>query len=71
MHKTTNTKEIGFEKHIIDYLVDSNKYVLRENTNYDNLNCVDEDSLFQFLEETQAKALDKLKRYHKDLYKQK
>ena len=71
MHKTTNTKEIGFEKHIIDYLVDSNKYVLRENTNYDNLNCVDEDLLFQFLEETQAKALDKLKRYHKDLYKQK
>jgi type I restriction enzyme R subunit len=32
---------------------------------------VDEDLLFQFLEDTQSKALEKLKRYHKDLYKQK
>ncbi len=71
MNKTTNTKENGFEKHIVDYLVDSNKYVQRENTNYDNVNCIDEDLLFQFLEETQAKSLDKLKRYHQDLYKQK
>lgn len=71
MSKTTNTKENGFEKHIVDYLVDSNKFVERENTNYDNINCIDEDLLFQFLEETQPKALDKLKRYHKDLYKQK
>lgn len=71
MNKTTNTKENGFEKHIVDYLVDSNKYVQRENTNYDNVNCIDEDLLFQFLEQTQAKSLDKLKRYHQDLYKQK
>jgi len=71
MNKTTNTKENGFEKHIVDYLVDSNKYVERENTDYDNINCVDEDLLFQFLEDTQSKALEKLKRYHKDLYKQK
>ena len=71
MSKTTNTKENGFEKHIVDYLVDSNKYIQRESTNYDNKNCIDEDLLFQFLEETQAKALDKLKRYHKELYKQK
>ena len=71
MNKSTNTKENGFEKHIVDYLVDSNKYVQRENTNYDNVNCIDEDLLFLFLEETQTKALDKLKRFHKDLYKQK
>jgi len=71
MSKTTNTKENGFEKHIVDYLVDSNNYVERANTSYDNINCIDEDLLFQFLEETQTKALDKLKRYHKDLYKQK
>jgi type I restriction enzyme R subunit len=71
MSKTTNTKENGFEKHIVDYLVDSNKYVERANTNYDTINCIDEDLLFQFLEETQAKSLEKLKRYHKDLYKQK
>ncbi|MEP1486799.1 MAG: type I restriction endonuclease [Algibacter sp.] len=71
MSKTTNTKENGFEKHIVDYLVDSNNYVERANTNYDNINCIDEDLLFQFLEKTQAKALDKLKRYHRDLYQQK
>lgn len=71
MSKITNTKENGFEKHIVDYLVDSNNYVERANTSYDNINCIDEDLLFQFLEKTQAKALDKLKRYHKDLYKQK
>jgi len=71
MNKTTNTKENGFEKHIVDYLVDSNNYLQRKNSNYDNINCVDEDLLFQFLEETQAKALEKLKHYHKDLYKQK
>jgi len=71
MSKTTNTKENGFEKHIVDYLVDGNNYVERANTHYDNINCIDEDLLFQFLEKTQTKALDKLKRYHKDLYKQK
>ena len=71
MNKTTNTKENGCEKHIVDYLIDSNSYVERENTDYDNINCVDEYLLFQFLEDTQAKALEKLKRYHKDLYKQK
>lgn len=71
MSKTTNTKENGFEKHIVDYLVANNNYVERANTNYDNINCIDEDLLFQFLEATQPKAVEKLKRYHKDLYKQK
>lgn len=71
MSKTTNTKENGFEKHIVDYLVDSNKYIERANTNYDNINCIDEDLLFQFLDATQPKAVEKLKRYHKDLYQQK
>lgn len=68
---TTNTKENGFEEHIVDYLVHINNYVARENTFYDNKNCIDEDLLFSFLEETQPKAVEKLKRYHKDLYKQK
>lgn len=71
MSKSTNTKENGFEKHIVEYLVNDNNYLQRENANYDNINCVDEDILFRFFENTQAKALDKLKRYHKDLYKQK
>ena len=57
MAKTTNTKENGLEKHIVDYLIDSNKYIQRENTHYNSIDCVDEDLLFQFLEDTQAKAL--------------
>lgn len=71
MGKTTNTKENGFEKHIVEYLVNNTGYEERSNSRYDNINCVDEDLLFQFLEDTQLKALDKLKRYHNDLYKQK
>ena len=71
MGKTTNTKENGLEKHIVDYLVEINNYLYRDSSNYDNVNCIDEDLLFQFLEDTQPKALEKLKRYHNDLYKQK
>ncbi|MGB1207224.1 MAG: type I restriction endonuclease subunit R [Chitinophagales bacterium] len=71
MTKLTNTKENGFEKHIADYLVENNKYVLRKNDDYDKINCIDSDLLFQFLEATQPKALAKIKRYHKDLFKKK
>ncbi len=68
---STNTKESGLEQHITDYLVAANGYVLRTSQDYDSVNCVDADSLFQFLEATQPKAVEKLKRYHKDLYQQK
>ena len=71
MSKTTNTKENGFEKHIVDHLVNTNGYVLRTSQDYDNVNCVDSELLFQFLEASQPKAVEKLKRYHKDLYQQK
>ena len=68
---STDTKEKGLEQHITDYLVSANGYVLRTSGDYDNVNCVDADLLFQFLEITQPKAVEKLKRYHKDLYEQK
>ncbi len=71
MTKTTNTKEDGLEKHITDYLVNNNGYLLRTSKEYDNVNCVDSELLFQFLEDSQPKAVEKLKSYHKDLYKQK
>lgn len=71
MGKTTNTKENGFELLIASYLVDENKFVLRKNDSYDNVNCLDSELLFQFLEETQPKAIASLKRFHNDLYKQK
>lgn len=71
MSKQTDTTEKGLEAHISQYLVEQNKYVLRENKAYDNVSCLDNELLFQFLEATQPKAVAKLKTYHKDLYKQK
>lgn len=69
--KLTDTTEKGLESHITNFLVDTNSYTQRQSTNYNNVSCLDEDLLFQFLEATQPKAIEKLKRYHKDLYRQK
>jgi type I restriction enzyme, R subunit len=68
---STNTTEKGLESHITNYLVESNGYTLREGKDYYNVSCLDEAILFQFLEATQPKAVEKLKRYHKELYQQK
>ena len=68
---TTDTTEKGLEIHIADFLLNENGYLLRESKTYNNSNCLDEELLFQFLEATQSKALNKLKNYHKDLYQQK
>ncbi len=69
--KQTDTTEKGLESHISQFLIVENGYFLRENKAYDNANCLDMGLLFQFLETTQPKAVDKLKIYHKDLYEQK
>jgi type I restriction enzyme R subunit len=71
MSKQTDTTEKGLETHISQYLVEENKYLLRENKVYDNVTCLDNELLFQFLESTQPKAVTKLKAFHKDLYEQK
>jgi type I restriction enzyme R subunit len=68
---STNTTEKGLEAYITQYLVDENQYVQREYKSFDNVNCIDSELFFQFLEATQPKALAKLKLYHKELYKQK
>lgn len=67
----TDTTEGGFEAHITTYLVNENKYILRENKSYNNVACLDTALFFQFLESTQPKAVAKLKNYHKDLYETK
>ena len=67
MSKSTDTTEKGLESHITNYLVDENNYVQRESKDYNNVSCLDEEILFQFLEATQPKAIEKLKRYHKEL----
>lgn len=71
MYKSTDTTEKGLESHINNYLVDENDYIQREGKDYNNITCLDEDLLFQFLSSTQPKEVEKLKRYHKDLFKQK
>jgi type I restriction enzyme R subunit len=67
----TDTTEGGFEAYIATYLVNENKYILRENKSYNNVACLDTALLFEFLEHTQPKAVAKLKNYHKDLYETK
>jgi type I restriction enzyme R subunit len=64
---TTDTTEKGLEAHIAHYLSNENGYLLRANTAYDNVACLDKELLFQFLEATQPKAVAKLKASHKDL----
>jgi type I restriction enzyme R subunit len=71
MTKQTDTTEKGLEAHIAHYLCNENGYLLRSNTAYANVACLDKELLFQFLEATQPKAVAKLKAYHKDLYEQK
>lgn len=68
---STDTTEKGLEAHIAQFLVEENKYLLRENKSYNNVSCIDSELLFQFLEATQPKAVAKLKAYHKELYEQK
>jgi type I restriction enzyme R subunit len=71
MNRQTDTTEKGMEAHIVNCLVNENKYLIRENKAYNNLSCFDTELLFQFLDATQPKAVAKLKQYHKDLYEQK
>lgn len=67
---STDTSEKGMEAHITNYLVQQNGYVLRPNTAYNNVNCIDAEMFFKFLEDTQPKAVAKLKEHHKELYEQ-
>jgi type I restriction enzyme R subunit len=71
MNKQTDTTEKGLEAYISQFLVDENKYLIRDNNVYDNVSCLDKELLFQFIEASQPKAFAKLKTYHKDLYEQK
>jgi type I restriction enzyme R subunit len=71
MIRQTDTTEKGLEAHIAHYLSNENGFLLRANTDYDNVACLDKELLFQFLEATQPKTVAKLKAFHKDLYEQK
>ena len=68
---TTNTKEIGLEKLIVDYLVDQNGYQLGTNADYNKEFAIDEKRLFDFLKSTQADKLELLHILDTDLQKTK
>lgn len=62
----TNTREIGFEKLITNYLTSNNgfdqKFYSGEHTgHYDRKECIDIVALFQFLQSSQPTEVDKLK----------
>ena len=71
MNKPTDTTEKGLEAHISQYLVAENGFLLRGSKDYNNVSCLDEALLFQFLEATQPKQVAKLKAFHSDLWQQK
>lgn len=71
---TTDTTEKGLEALISDYLCNTasgNHFVLRHHSNYNRIDCVDEDVLFDFLEATQEREVRKLQAIHGSNYRSK
>lgn len=54
----TNTKENDFEELIVDYLVENNKYLLGNRTDFNNEFAIDEHLLWDFLKATQQAKLN-------------
>lgn len=67
----TNIKENGFETLIVDSLTTENAYEQGTNATYNVTYAVDEERLFRFLQETQAKKLEELHILDSDLEKEK
>lgn len=68
---TTNTKEIGLESLIVDYLTTQNGFQLGTNSDYNKEFAIDEKRLFEFLQTTQADKLEILHILDSDLQKSK
>lgn len=71
---TTDTTEKGLETLITNYLCDTatgNSFVLRQHPQYNRIECVDEDLLFEFLQATQEKEVQKLQVIHGNSYRSK
>ena len=65
----SNYKEKDLESFIESYLLEHNGYIKRESKDYDKDLCFDAELLISFLESTQSKALDKLKKRLGENYK--
>lgn len=60
----TDTTEKGLEAHITQHLCLVNAFEERHFSNYNRIDCVDEDLLFNFLQSTQEKEVMKLQTIH-------
>lgn len=67
----TDTTEKGLEAHITQHLCLVNAFEERHFSNYNRVDCVDEDLLFNFLQATQEKEVLKLQSIHGSNYRSK
>lgn len=62
--------EKQYQDFIIDYLTNNNGYVLRDASHFDRLHAMDAEMLFKFLNDTQPRAMETLRKiYKQDLEK--
>ena len=66
----TDTTEKGLEAHITQHLCLVNGFEERHFDQYNRTECIDEELLFKFLEDTQPKEVAKLKRSHGSNFRQ-
>lgn len=67
----TDTTEKGLEAHITQHLCLVNAFEERHFNNYNRTECIDEELLFNFLQNTQEKEVKKLQAIHGSNYKSK
>jgi len=63
-HRSTDTTEKGLEAHITQHLSSVNAFAERHFSQYNRIECVDEESLFSFLRATQEKEVRQLQTIH-------
>ncbi len=57
--------EKEYQAFILDYLHKQNGYVIRKNANFDRYNAMDKELLFKFLNDTQPKQMETLRKIYK------
>lgn len=65
MAKKNLLSEKEYQRYIIDYLVEQNKYVERKNADFDRLFAMDKELLFSFLNTTQPDTMKALRKVYK------
>lgn len=63
MNNIQSEKE--YQAFILDYLHNQNGYVIRTNANFDRFNAMDKELLFKFLNDTQPKQMETLRKLYK------